>query len=382
MVAGVGVVDCEGLRRGVVVDLDRTSVAIRAAIAAAERSAGQPWPRGDCYMTINGAHLRGDNPAGVVSVARPEAVTVEDVIRAVEAAREAPPAREPDREVVQMVPRIYRLDEQGEIRDPVGMAGHRLEVLAHRIIGSSAAVQNLLRCVRSSGLGVEELVFSGLAASESVLTDGERELGVALLDVGGGTTAVTVVRGGAIAHSAVVPVGGHQVTGDLAAGLRTTLDVAETVKVSVGHTSPAAITAEEIVPVRGLDGQVRPVKRKLVAEIVEPRVQELFGLAGRHLQAAGGTERLPGGVVLTGGGSLLAGSVEVAAAVFACPVRRGVPSPVGGLGDQVRGPAFAAAVGLLDWVSSARDPAVGGSAPAAEPLGPLTRALRLVRDLF
>jgi cell division protein FtsA len=262
------------------------------------------------------------------------------------------------------------------------MSGHRLEVLAHRISGSSAAVRNLLRCVRSSGLGVEELVFSGLAASESVLTDAERELGVALIDLGGGTTAIAVIREGAIAHSAVIPLGGHQVTGDLAVGLRTTLEVAENIKVSYGHVNPAAVGEEESVPVRGLDGLLHATSRRTVAEIAGARVEELFEMAGRELQAAGGAERLPAGVVLTGGGSVLPGSVECAAAVFACPARRGSPLAMGGLGDQVRGPSYAAGVGLLRWAHDGDHPASGGPEPHPEPVGPLSRAVRLVRDLF
>ncbi|MCS7172265.1 MAG: cell division protein FtsA [Armatimonadetes bacterium] len=343
---GAGTAPSAGLRRGAVSDLRAATQAVERAVERAEKAAGREIR--SVYVAVSGDHVTGQNTRGVVAVSSPDReISSTDVARALEAARmSAVPAA--DREVLHVLPRHFVVDGTDGVRNPVGMYGVRLEVEAHVVTGSSTQVANLVKCVEQAGLEVEGLVLAVLASAEAVLTVAERELGVAVCEVGGGVTSLGIFQGGALCHTAVVPVGGQHITSDLAVGLRTSLEEAERIKLRFGAATARMAEEGELLEVAEIGAQTpRIVPRRGVCEIIEARVEELLELVRAQLERWGPVAQLPAGVVLTGGSTLLSGLVELASERWGLPVRVGHPRGVVGPAAAVSGPAYATVVGLL-----------------------------------
>jgi cell division protein FtsA len=341
----VGSAASRGLRKGVVVNIDFTVEAIKQAIAEAEQMAGAEVSA--VYAGVAGGHIRGLNSRGVVAVSgRDREVTAADVERAVEAARAINVPQ--DREIIHVLPQTFVVDDQDGIREPVGMSGVRLEVEAHIVTGAVTSVQNVIRSVNRAGLTVQDVVLEPLASAEAVLFPDEKELGIVLIDIGGGTTDVALFRDGAIWHTAILPLGGDHITNDIAVGLRTPAAEAEDLKRRYGCALTALVPAEETIDVPSVGGRKpRQLSRQILSEIIQPRVEEIFTLVARDLTKAGFQDAATAGVVVTGGTSIMEGVPELAEAVFDLPVRRGIPNGVGGLADVVRSPVYATGVGLV-----------------------------------
>ena len=346
-VIGVGQSPSEGLRKGVVVNLDKTIASIQAAAVQAERMAGQRIE--SVVVSLAGTHLWSQNSTGVVAVARPDReIGEDDVQRVVEASRAVSIAS--DRQVIHVIPRAYTVDGQEGVRDAIGMTGQRLEVETNIVTGAQTAIQNVIKCVHGAGFDIEDVVCTGLAAGEGVLTPQEIDLGVCVVDIGAGNTAVVVYNEGSARHLAVLPVGGNHVTSDIAIGLRTTLDEAETLKLNYGHTLPDVIDHGEKVEVRQVGGdRIQALPRRFLAEIIGPRMQEIFLMAREEVRKCGFDGLLPAGVVVSGGGARLMGTTDAAQSVFDASVRLGQPTGLTGLADRCQGPSFAVAVGLVKW---------------------------------
>jgi len=344
-IVGVGVAPSEGLRRGVVVNLEKTVASITRAVEEAERMAGVPVK--SVYAGIAGDHIRSINSRGVIAVSRRDnEITPTDVERVIEAAKAV--AIPMDREIIHVIPQEFIVDDQDGIKDPVGMSGVRLEAEVHIITGAVTSAKNICRAIQRAGLKVQDLVLEPLASSHAVLGRDERDLGVVLLDIGGGTTDVAVFFEGSIRHTAIIPFGGANVTNDIAIGLRTPIDKAEHIKITYGCALAAMVPAEHLVPVSGVGGRAdREISRHVLASMIEPRMEEIFALANKEVKKNHFAELLGGGVVLTGGTSLMPGVVELAEQVFEMPVRLGVPSGLGGLSANVADPRFATGVGLV-----------------------------------
>jgi cell division protein FtsA len=343
-VVGVGSAPSRGLRRGVVVNIDFTVEAIKQAVAEAEQMAGVEVS--GVYAGVAGGHIRGLNSRGVVAVSgRDREVSETDVERVVEAARAINLPQ--DREVIHVLPQTFTVDDGDGVREPIGMSGVRLEVECHIVTGAIASVQNVVRSVNRAGLTVHDIVLEPLASAEAVLSVDEQELGILLVEVGGGTTNVALFREGAIWHTAILPLGGDHITNDIAVGLRTPAADAEELKKRYGCALTARVPAQETVDVPSVGGRKpRELSRQVLSEIIQPRVEEIFRLVAKDLKRAGFEDAATAGVVVTGGTSILEGVPEVAEAVFALPVRRGMPGDVGGLSDIVRSPIHSTAVGL------------------------------------
>lgn len=346
-VVGVGEVPSEGLRKGVVVNIEKTVHAIQAATVKAERMAGARLEA--AVVSLAGTHLDSQNSRGVIAVSRPDReIGFDDVNRVVEAARAV--SVPSDRQVIHVIPRSFTVDGQEGVKDAAGMTGQRLEVETHIVTAATTSVQNVIKCVHQAGFDVEDVVGQGLASGEAVLSGNEMELGVCLIDIGAGTTDVVVFNEGSGLHLAVLPVGGNHVTNDIAIGLRTTLAEAETLKLNYGHTLPHLIPAEEKIDVHKVGGEkVQPTPRRYLAEIIGPRMREIFQMACDEVKKSGYEGLLPAGIVVTGGAARLMGTTDAAQAVFDSSVRLGLPGQVGGLVDRVSGPSFATAVGLVKW---------------------------------
>jgi cell division protein FtsA len=342
-IVGVGTAPSHGLRKGVVVNIDSTVESIRKAVAEAELMAGCEIH--DVYAGIAGAHVKGFNSHGVVAVKATE-VNGGDVDRVLDAARAV--ALPMDRQVVHVLPQEFVVDEQDGIKQPVGMAGVRLESKVHIITASITSTQNVVKCCERSGLHVSDLVLEPLAAAEAVVTPEERELGVALVDIGGGTTDIVVFHNGAVKHTAVLPIGGNHLTNDIATGLRTPFADAEKIKQRFGCALSNMVSRDETIEVPSVGGRSpRVLSRHILAEIIEPRVEEIFSLVAREMARSGYEDILASGVVVTGGSTMLEGVPELAEQVFHLPVRLGVPLQVGGLVDVVSSPLYATGVGLV-----------------------------------
>jgi cell division protein FtsA len=343
-VVGVGSAPSRGLRKGVVVNIDFTVEAIRQAIAEAEQMAGVEVSA--AYAGIAGGHIRAVNTRGVVPVGNKDReVSGADVERALDAARAINLAQ--DREIVHVLPQTFTVDEQEGIREPVGMSGVRLEVEVHIVTGTITAVQNVVRSVNRAGLTVQDIVLEPLASAEAVLYPDEKELGIVLIDIGGGTTDVALFRDGAIWHTAILPLGGDHITNDIAVGLRTPAADAEDLKRRYGCALATLVSSEETIDVPSVGGRrPRRLSRQILSEIIQPRVEEMFTLVARELTRAGFQDAATAGVVVTGGTSIMEGVPELAEAVFDLPVRRGLPETVGGLADAVKSPIFSTGVGL------------------------------------
>ena len=344
-VVGVGNAPSEGLRRGVVVDLDKTVASITRAVEEAERMAGVEVK--GVYAGIAGDHIRSINSRGVIAVSRKDnEIAAADVERVIEAAKAI--AIPMDREIIHVIPQEFIVDDQDGIKDPVGMSGVRLEAEVHIITGAVTSAKNICRAIQRSGLKVYDLVLEPLASATAVLDDDERDLGVVLLDIGGGTTDVAVFHEGSIRHTAIIPFGGANVTSDIAIGLRTPIDKAEALKIQHGCALASLVSADDKLGVSGVGGRAdREISRHVLASMIEPRMEEIFALANKEVRKNHFAELLGGGVVLTGGTSLMPGIAELAEQVFEMPVRLGVPRGLGGLSASVADPRFSTGVGLV-----------------------------------
>ncbi len=354
-VVGYGVVPCTGLRRGVVVNIEATVEALRAAIGEAEKAAGARIS--NAVVGVAGAHIRGLNSHGIVAVRGGE-VGPRDVERVIEAARAV--AIPLDRQVLHILPQQFAVDDQDGVRDPIGMAGVRLEARIHIVTAAQSYGQNLYKCCERSAISAGEFMFEPLASADAALFAEERELGVALVDIGGGTTDIIVFHNGAVMHTAVLPVGGSHLTSDVAAGLRTPLSEAERLKVNYGVATNQVVGHEEVVRVPGVGGREhREIQRRLLGEIIEPRMEEIFAMVQRELLRSGVADCLGSGIVLAGGTSLLEGTQELAERIFGLPVRRGLPINLKGMPEDLMKPMYTTAAGLLMRAAGGRAHANG-----------------------
>jgi cell division protein FtsA len=379
-IIGVGESPSDGLRKGVVVNLDKTIASIQAAAVAAERMAGQRVE--SAVVSLGGTHLWSQNSTGVVAVASGDReIGEDDVQRVVEASRAVSVAS--DRQVIHVIPRAYTVDGQEGVRDAIGMMGHRLEVETNIITGAQTAVQNVIKCVHGAGFDIEDVVCSGLAGGEGVLTTQELDLGVCIVDIGAGTTSIVVYNDGAARHLAVLPVGGNHVTSDIAIGLRTTLDEAESLKLNYGHTLPEVIDHGEKVDVRQVGGdRINALPRRFLAEIIGPRMTEIFQMAREEVRKSGFDGLLPAGVVVTGGGARLMGTTDAAQLVFNTSVRLGQPTGVTGLADRAQGPSFSVSVGLVKWGLKAPSRSYKDSRQQVAFGSTYQKTVRWLRDFF
>ncbi len=377
---GVAAVESRGLRKSQIVDIEEATDAITESVEAAERMAGYSISQG--FVSIGGAHIQSQNSKGVVAVAQPEdEITATDVDRVIEAARAVslPSARE----ILHVIPRDFVVDSQAGIKDPIGMTGVRLESEAHLITASSTAIKNLVRCVNDIGVDVAGVVFSGLAAAQAALSDTEKELGVVLLDIGGGSTSMSVFVDSALSYSAVIPIGAKNITNDLAIGMRVSLETAETVKLALSTSKATATLPDKTESVKdddvldlsqlNLKEEVSATSKKTLIEgIIRPRLNEIFTLAGLELKQSNFGGQTPAGVVLVGGGALTVGIETACKRTLSLPTRIGHPQGLSGLVEEIGSPAFASATGLILYAASTTAP---GSAT------PLTKVSRLINKL-
>ena len=346
-IVGVGVVPSRGMRKGGVVNVKETTDAILASIDRAERISGCEIE--SAYVGLAGSHISSINSVGAVAINRGErGVQPTDVERALDAARAIPVPH--NRQVLHAIPRSYKLDGDDGVRDPLGMQAYRMEVEAHIITGATTSIHNLVKCVQTTGIGVDAMVLEPLASGEAVLTDVEREMGVVLADIGGGTTDIAIFIEGSIWHTVVLPMGGEQITQDIAIGLRTPFTTAEEIKIKYGNTSSKNVQIDETLDVTAFgEGGPQQVSRLFLTQIIEARVEEIFELIRQEIKRSGYDGLLPAGVVLCGGTADLAGIRDVAREQLNLPVRTGTPHDIRGLVDVLDSPAYATSVGLLLW---------------------------------
>lgn len=342
-IIGIGTQPSRGLRKGVVINIEATVESIQRAVEEAELMAGCEIT--EVYAGIAGSHIKGFNSHGIVAVKNNE-VTAKDVERVIDAARAV--AIPMDREILHILPQEYIVDDQDGIREPMGMSGVRLEAKVHIVTGAVTSAQNIVKSANRVGLNVLDIVLEPLASSEAVLSPEEKELGVAMIDIGGGTTDLTIFHQGAVKHTAVIPLGGNHLTNDIAAGLRTPASSAEEVKRKYGTAMVSQVKKDETIEVPQTGGRrARVMSRQVLAEIIQPRLEEIFTLVHRELIISGFDELLTSGVVLAGGTVLIRGIAELAEDSLGLPVRIGYPTDVGGLVDVVNSPAYATGVGLV-----------------------------------
>ncbi len=342
-IIGIGSSRSHGLKKGVVVNIESTVHSIQRAIEEAELMSGCEIH--SVYAGIAGSHIRSLNSHGIVAI-RDNEVSINDVDRVIDAARAvAIPA---DQKILHILPQEFVIDNQEGVKEPIGMSGVRLEAKVHMVTGAVSAAQNIIKCVRRCGLEVDDIILEQLAASYSVLTQDEKELGICLVDIGGGTTDIAVFTDGAIYHTAVIPIAGDQVTNDIAVALRTPTQHAEDIKVQYACALTQLANPEETIEVPSVgDRPSRRLARQTLAEVVEPRYEELFTLVQSELRRSGFENLIAAGVVLTGGSSKMEGAVELAEEIFHMPVRVGIPQYVSGLSDVVKNPIYSTGVGLL-----------------------------------
>ncbi len=351
-IIGVGVSPSRGLRKGVVVNIESTVNSVATAVEKAELMAGVEVK--SVYSGIAGGHIEGINSRGVVAVSsRSKEITQLEVERVIEAAKAL--ALPMEREVIHVIPQEFVVDSQEGIKDPIGMSGVRLEAEVHIVTGAVASAQNIVKSVNRAGYAVNDIVLEPLASALSTLKDDEKELGVVLIDIGGGTTDVLVYLNGSIWHTNVIAMGGNHVTSDISIGLRTPVNAAEDIKKEWGVAVSELVEPDEMIEVPNVGGRnPTRIPRQILAEIIQPRMEEIFFLVKSDLEKKDFKDVLSGGVVLTGGASLLEGTDKVAENVFEMPVRVGVPSNVGGLIEEVSSPEFATGVGLIQYGLKAR----------------------------
>ncbi len=383
IVTGVGVARSTGMRKGVVVDIEATARAVEDAVGRAVRQAGRSVE--SVYVGVTGEHISSVNSSARIAITHPDReVTVSDVNRVKEAARVI--VLPPDRQILHAIPRSFSIDGQGQIKRPVGMSGARLEVEMHIVHGAVTFLQNVEKSVARAGLQIDELVLEPIATAEAVLLDDEKDLGVCLVDIGGGTSDLAIYVQGEIIYSAVIPVGGSHVTSDLAYGLTVAVEEAERLKTENGSALLDMVPEEDVISVRQVGrSEQRKLRRRALVQIIEPRMQELFELVREELSKADCLHRVPAGLVISGGGSQLVGCAEVARDVLKMPVRVGGPFALGGLGETLDSPIYATAVGLVKYgARQLREeqelaPRHGRPDPEA---GWMERLINWLRDLF
>lgn len=342
-VVGVGLAPNTGTRHGVVVNIEATTESIRKAKEEAELMSG--FSTNEVWVSIGGAHIQSFDSKGMVAIKNKE-VTSQDIERVIDAAKAIMvPA---DRMVLHVIPREYKIDTQDGISDPIGMSGIRLEASVHIVTASQSAVSNLVKCIEKAGFKVMGIVLDHLASSKAVLSDDEKNLGVCVVDIGGGSSKLVYFVNGSVAHTSVVPVGGAHFTNDISVGLRTPQSAAEDLKKKHGSAVATLVSENDLIEVEGVGGRKsRTIPRKELSHIIEARAEECLGLIAGNIRSSGLQPALGSGVVMTGGTSSLDGIIEMGEFIFDIPVRRGLPKPVGGLKDVVKGGEFATAIGLL-----------------------------------
>jgi cell division protein FtsA len=374
-IVGLGVAESRGIKRGVVVNLEAAVESIKKAVGEAELMAGVEID--SVHLALSGPHVKGFNSRGVIAVAgKNREITRDDVRRAIDAAKAV--ALPAGREILHVLPQDFVVDEQDGIGAPVGMTGARLEVNVHVVTGASSATQNIVACVNRAGVTVVDTVIEQLSAAEAVLTPDEKELGVALVDIGGGTADLAIFERGSLWHTGVVPLGGDHFTNDIAVGLRTPIPDADKVKRKSGCALSAMVGEDETIEVASVGGRKpRLMARRILSEILQPRAEEVFHQVWDEIRRAGYEKSLNSGIVLTGGGAILEGLPEIAEQIFDLPIRRGAPVGVGGLADHVSSPAFATPVGLVLYAHRNRPPDSARSGAGA-----LSRMAGRLRGIF
>ena len=348
-IVGIGSYPSKGLRKGVVINIELTVSSIKRAIEEAELMAG-------CEITsvfagIAGGHIKGINSHGIVAIKEREVMPT-DVNRVIDAAQAV--SIPLDREVIHVIPQQFIIDDQDGVRDPVGMNGVRLEAKVHIVTGAVTSAQNIIKCCNRAGLNVSDIILQQLASSEAVLSSDEKELGVVLVDIGGGTTDIAIFSGSSLLFTSVLTLGGNHLTNDVAVGLRTPAHEAEKIKLKYGCSTAGMVHKDETIEVPSVGGRApRVLSRQILAEIIEPRMEEIYTLVHQELMRSGCEDMVAAGIVLTGGTSIMEGTTELAEQIFNLPVRRGVPTRIGGLVDVVRSPMYATGVGLVGLGSKA-----------------------------
>ena len=375
-VIGIGIAEAKGIRRGVVVNLEAAVDSIKKAIEEAELTAGVEIDA--VYLGLSGAHVKAFNSRGVVAVAgKNREITREDVRRAINAAKAV--ALPSGREILHVLPQDFVVDEQDGIGAPIGMIGARLEVNVHVVTGSTSSTQNIVACVNRARVTVVDTVLEQLAGAEAVLTSDEKELGVAFVDIGGGTTDFAIFERGSLWHTGSTPLGGGHFTNDIAVALRTPIPEAEKTKRRSGCALAALVDGEQTVEVASVGGrEPRTISRRILSEVLQPRAEEIFHQLWDEIRRAGYEQSLHSGIVLTGGGSILDGMPEIADQIFDLPIRRGCPVGVGGLTDHVNSPAFATGVGLVLYAHRVQQMELERSVG----VGAISRVAGRLRDLF
>lgn len=342
-IIGIGSHPSRGLRKGVVVNIEATVESIKKAVEEAELMAG--CDIASVYAGIAGGHIKGINSHGIVAVKNKE-VSENDIMRVIDAAQAV--AIPLDREVIHVIPQEFIVDEQDGIKEPLGMSGVRLEAKVHIISAAVTSAQNIVKCANRCGLNVNDIVLEPLASSEATLTSDEKELGVVLVDIGGGTTDIVIFSEGSIVYTSVLTIGGNHITNDIAVGLRTPAIEAEKIKQKYGCALSSLVHQDETIEVPSVGGRkARVLSRQILAEIIEPRVEEIFSLVRQEVIRSGYEEMIASGMVITGGSTILSGMTEIAEQVSDFPVRRGVPTGIGGLVDVVKSPMYSTGVGLV-----------------------------------
>jgi len=349
-IIGIGTYPSEGLKKGVVIDIDKTVNSIQKAIEEAERASG--CEINAVYVGIAGGHIKSFNSSGSIAL-KNRAITEKDIQRVIDVASAV--AIPMDREIIQTIVQEYIVDDQGDIKNPVGMSGVRLEVRLHIITAAVSAAQNLIKCVNNAGLDVCDIILQAIASSDAVLTEDEKRGNVILIDLGGGTTDMAVFSKGSIRHTSVLPLGGNNLTYDLSVGLKTSEKEAEQIKIKHGCASTSLVSADEFIEIKGFDGKrTRRISKQRIAEILEPRVEEIFNLLYEDLIRSDIDINLNCGVIITGGSALLDGMIEIAEKVFGIPARIGYPKDVKGISHIIKQPMYATALGLVLYGSRER----------------------------
>ena len=342
-IIGIGSHPSRGLRKGVVINIESTMESIKKAVSEAELIAGCDIT--SVYAGIAGGHIKGINSHGIVAIKDKE-VRDTDIVRVIDAAQAL--AIPLDREVIHVIPQEYIIDDQDGVKDPIGMSGVRLEAKVHIVTAAVTSAQNIVKCANRCGINVSDIILQPLASAEAVLTEDEKEIGVCLVDMGGGTTDIIIYSEGAVVHTAVLTLGGNHVTNDVAIGLRTPAAEAERIKQKYGCALSSMVQKDETIEVPSVGGRKpRILSRRILSEIIEPRMEEIYSLVRQEIIKSGYEDRIASGIVITGGSTILEGMPELAEQVFQMPVRKGIPRAIGGLVDVVKSPIYATGVGLV-----------------------------------
>src|SRR5262245_38687330 len=366
-ILGMGSCESKGLRKGVIISVDPIVECIKKVVEEAELMSGINIE--EAFVGMSGEHIMGSNSRGMVSInSKDHVIAREDISRVIEAAKQIPIPT--DKDILHVLPQEFMVDGQGEIGDPLGMTGNRLEVNVHVVTCGSTQLQTLLTCVNRAGIEVVDTVLEQMASSESVLTPDEKDLGVALIDIGGGTTDLAIFEKQSLWHTFIRSIGGDHFTSDIAVGLRTPIGEAERIKRKYGCALSSLIEDDETIEVPSVGGRKpRYMSRQILCDIIQPRAEELFGIIKEEVERMGFTRSLNSGIVLTGGGALLEGMAEIAERIYDCPVRIGEPSGVGGLIDVIKSPIYSTAVGLIIYGYRTRDFRRDRSGVRRKPLG-------------